>query len=153
MGSHEWQREMQDAVRHEAWSLSGATRVVKVVPCDVARPLAEMTTVRLTGYVCQEIVLLGQRPEDIEGRLGLRVGSCAKGCRIFRFERLPNPSEVAYELTAEFPDGLAFGPLSNRLYPPGSRAVHQWRLLAEVPARPLLDLAPGTRYPYMHARS
>ncbi|WP_218511637.1 hypothetical protein [Variovorax sp. dw_308] len=83
---------------------------------------------------------------------GLERASLRNGCRIYRFKRLPLSEEVEYELTAKYPDGLVFNPVMHSdKYPPGSNAVHQWRLVAEVPVEHLLDLAPAAKYPYLHA--
>jgi len=69
-------------------------------------------------------------------------------------------------LTAEHPDGLAFNTSTlaeaqaqrqlNRaqprlkVYPPGARHVHQWKLRVDVPVVPVLDLPPGKTYPCLH---
>jgi hypothetical protein len=141
-----WEQEMHDALRHEGWALYGPNRIVKVTP--IGRPVAQA----LRGFVCLEKVLFGKTPYGIEGVLGLPPGSLLFGCRVYRFLRLPMTSEVEYELTAKHPDGLAFNPASsNPMYPPGSPAAHQWRLLVDVPVERLLDLPTSSRYSYSHA--
>jgi hypothetical protein len=85
--------------------------------------------------------------------LGLPLGYLAKGARIYHFKRLPQPSEYEYELTAEFPGGLAYNPAySDPSYPPGSRTVHQWRIKPgiqiPVDSTNFLDLKPGQVLPY-----
>ena len=158
MRSPEWQRDMRDALRRESWSLSGPTRPVKVVSLKHNHSRAAPES-RLAGYICQEKVLLGRTPAAIESLLGLPRGELVNGCRIYRFRRLPGPSEVEYDLTARHPGGLAYTPTvgpwnadGDPVYPPGSNAVHQWRLLVDVPVEHLLDLAPGVPYRYMHGR-
>jgi len=141
----DWQQEMRDAVRQEAWALAGPNRIVKVVP--TGRPLAAA----LKGFICLEKSLLGRTPSGIERLLGLPAGFLQRGCRIYRFKRLPMIQEVEYELTAKYPNGLAFAPaMHNPAYPPGSNAVHQWQLLVDVPVEHLLDLGPAGKYPYLH---
>lgn len=141
----DWQTEIRDEMRREAWSLAGPNRVVKVVP--ISRPLSTS----LKGFVCLEKSLLGKTPRAIEALLGLPPGDLNAGCRVYRFLRLPMAPEIEYELTARHPDGLAFNPaMYDPAYGPGSDAVHQWRLLVDVPVQHLLDLAPNARYPYLH---
>jgi hypothetical protein len=140
-----WQQEMRDAVRHEGWALRGPNRVVKVVP--LGRPSAGA----LKGFVCLEKALLGKTPSAMEALLGLPMGFLHGGCRVYRFKRLPMTAEVEYELTARHPAGLAFNPaVHDPAYPAGSHAVHQWRLLVDVPVEHLLDIAPDSKYPYLH---
>ena len=142
----EWQRELADGRRREDWSLHGPKRIVKVTPSE--QPIAR----GLKGFFCLEKSLLGATPSVLELRLGLRHGSLANGCRVYRFLRLPTQGEVEYELTARYPNGLAFNPaMDDPSYPPGHAAVHQWRLLVELPVECLLTLPSGTSYPYMHA--
>ena len=93
--------DLLQAVRKEAWSLAGPTRVVKVTAYGVQAFNTAM------GYGCQEKVLLGKTPADIEKALGLPYGKLSRGCDIYRLTRLPMASEVAYELTTQFPDGPA----------------------------------------------
>ena len=142
----EWRNDVRGALRHEGWSLHGPMRIVKVV--SAGRPVASA----LKGFVCLEKSLLGKTPAAIEGLLGLPPGAFHAGCRIYRLTRLPMQSEVDYELTAAFPNGLAYNAaVHDPSYLPGSRSIHQWRLLVDVPAQHLLDLAPGQTYPYLHA--
>ena len=142
---HDWHHEMQDAIRHEAWSLIGPRRIVKVVPAS--RPATDA----LKGFVCLEKSLLGKAPPAIEIALGLPPGFLRGGCRVFRFKRLPMTTEVEYELSAKYPNGLAFNPaMHDPAFAPGSPSIHQWRLLVDVPVEHLLDLAPFEKYPYLH---
>jgi len=141
----DWQRDMRDAMRLEAWSIHGPNRIVKVVP--LGRPLAAT----LKGFVCLEKSLLAKTPSALEAVLGLRPGFLGSGCRVYRFKRLPMSTEVEYELTAKHPDGLVFNSaMHDPAYPPGSNAAHQWRLLVDVPVEHLMDLGPTERYPYLH---
>ncbi len=141
----EWQDEIRNARRREAWSLAGPNRVVKVVPLE--RPLAP----GLKGYVCLEKALLNKTPAAIESALGLPRGFLAAGCRVYRLERLPMSNEVEYELTTAQPDGLEFNAaMHDASYLPGNRSIHQWRLLTDLPVAHVIDLPPGMRYPYLH---
>lgn len=142
----DWQQERRDAMRLEGWSLVGPNRIVKVVPAG--RPLAS----NLKGYVCLEKSIVGKTPAAIEAILGLPSGFLAGGCRVYRLRRLPTTLEVEYELTAKHPNGQAFNAaMHDPAYSPGSSAVHQWRLLVDLPVEPLADLSPGTRFPYLHS--
>ena len=158
--AEDWENEIREALRFEDWAFAGPKRLVKVVPL----PHAAKTI--LCGFVCLEKVLLGKTPHQIERVLGLPSNILKTGCRVYRFERLPLAHEVDYELTAEFPDGLAFdsstldearaqrhaNPMQPRMkvYPPGARYAHQWKLLVNIPVKPVLDLLPGKPYPYLH---
>lgn len=142
----DWQDEVRDGMRSEGWSVTGPTRIVKVVPR--AGPLGTA----LKGFVCLEKVLVGKTPPEIERALGLPPGCFGSGCRVYRLTRLPMASEVEYELTARFPDGQAFNPaMHDPRYAPGANSIHQWKLLSDIPAQHLLDLDPATRYPYQHS--
>lgn len=143
----EWQREAHEAVRREMWSLRGPNQIVKVLPAGGA---AAST---LGGYITLGKFLLNKTPMQIQIALGLPPGYLAMGARIYHFTRLPLASEYEYELTAEFPDGLAYNPAhSNPSYPSGSRTVHQWRIKpgVQIPvdSRTFLDLKPGHVFPY-----
>ena len=156
----EWEREIHESKLAEGWGLAGPRRIVKVVA--MGRPPAS----ELQGYFTMEKSLIGKTPHQIERALGLPTGSFREGCRIYRFTRLPMMHEYEYELTALYPDGLAFNPAdleeararrrldptSARIpvYMPGSPAVHQWRLKTDVPVEHLLDLPPDHPYPYLH---
>jgi hypothetical protein len=145
MRQADWQQEMRDAMLLEAWSLTGPNRIVKVVPNG--RPMA----LALRGFVCLERSLVGKTSVAIEAALGLPVGHLLGGCRVYRFRRLPMSFEVEYELTAAHPNGLAFNPaVDDSTYPRGDGAIHQWRLLADLPVELLIDLPPGSRFPYLH---
>lgn len=118
--SRDWQRDVRDALRRNNWSLSGPNRVVKVVP------RSGNVITALGGYITVVSSLLGKTPQQIEHALGLPRDYLASGARVYRFTRLPMAHEYEYELTALYPDGLAFNPAhSNLSYPPGHRAVHQ----------------------------
>ena len=74
--------------------------------------------------------------------------------------------EVDYELTADHPDGLADDPRvldeararrrndqtapRQKVYPPGARHVHQWKLLVPLPVALIVDLKPEQAYPSLH---
>jgi hypothetical protein len=143
---NEWQREAYEAVRREVWSLRGPNQIVKVLP---AGGTAAST---LGGYITLGRFLLNKTPRQIGTALGLPSGHLALGARIYRFTRLPQASEYEYELTAEFPDGLAYDPAhSNPSYLPGSRTIHQWRINPgfRVPVDPThFLLKPGQAFPY-----
>ena len=143
----DWQREAHEAKRREVWSLRGPNQIVKVLPAGGAPASA------LGGYITIGRFLLNKTPTQIEIALGLQHGYLAKGARIYRFARLPELSEYEYELTAEFPGGLAYVPAhSNPSYPPGTSKIPQWRIKpgAHIPvdSRNFLDLKPGQVFPY-----
>lgn len=158
--SDDWQHEIHEAMRREAWTLDGPNRIIKVVA------LGRAVATDLRGFICLEKTLLRKTPHQIERVLGLPSGALRAGCRVYRFTRLPMSHEVEYELTALYPDGLAFNPATLEeeraqrranprrprvpIYPPGSSSAHQWKLTVNIPVEHLLDLAPGASYPYLH---
>ena len=142
----EWVVEVAEARRREPWSLYGPNRLVKVVPLAEKRTLA-------TGYITVAKSLFRKTPREIENQLGLQENSQQRGSRIYRLLRLPLAHEYQYELTTHYPDGLAFNPaMSDPRYPPGSKSVHQWRLLEThpIPVHPtdVIDLLPGQIFQY-----
>jgi hypothetical protein len=144
---NDWQQEAHEAVRREMWSLRGPNLIVKVLP---AGGTAAST---LGGYITLGKYLLNKTPAQIQIALGLPHGYLDGGARIYHFTRLPQASECDYELTAEFPGGLAFNPaFSDPSYPPGNRAIHQWRIKpgVQIPvdSTNFLDLKPGQVFPY-----
>jgi hypothetical protein len=135
------EREIRDALRRDAFGQGGANQLVKVLPLSDGVPPA------VSGYVTQEKFLAGRTPSEIESMLGLPFGSLRDGCRVFRLHRQPGPSEVVYELTTKYPDGLAFTAMSDQRYPPSDKGfVHQWRLTRRMSAMPLRQLEPLARY-------
>lgn len=142
----DWQREAGEAVRREMWSISGPNRIVKVT--------ASSETVRTHsgGYITIGRYLVGKTPLEIQRALGLPHGYLLFGARIYKFARLPGVGEYTYELTTEYPDGLAYNPAySDSAYPPGSRSIHQWKIKegAQISLDPRhLDLAPSARLAY-----
>ena len=141
----DWQEEVRDALLSEAWSTTGPSRIVKVV--SASGPIKNA----VHGFICLEKSLLGRTPQELQGLLGLPPKCFDMGCRVYRFLKLPLQHEVEYELTAHYPNGLAFNAaMHDPAYAPGSKSIHQWRLLVDVPVEHLLDLAPGARYPYLH---
>ncbi len=77
--------------------------------------------------------LLQKMPQEIERALGFPNGHLGSGAVIYDFMRLPMAHEYEYELTADFPDGLAFNQsYGDPAYPLGSAKIHQWRLKAGV---------------------
>ena len=143
MGRHdrEAEREMRDATRHEPFVQGGLSRLVKVIPAT--REIPAM----VTGYVTQEKFLLGLTPLEIARALGLPLSEFKPGCRILELKWQPGPSQVVYELTTKYPDGLAYSVLSDERYPAGTKShIHQWRLTRMIPATLLCDLAPDARY-------
>jgi hypothetical protein len=144
---NDWQREMHDGVRREKWSLRGPDLVVKVIGDPNA------TATALGGYITVGSSLVGKTPAEIEVALGLPDQHLAKGCAVFRFKRLPMAPEYDYELTAEYPGGLAYNPAHfDERYKPGSGAIHQWCIKPGViiPVDPVrvLRLKPGQPFPY-----
>lgn len=143
----DWKKEARSAVRRENWSLSGPNRIVKVVPLEMP------TRSEVEGYITTGQFLVGKRPSQIERALGLPANYLCLGARIYRFLRLPLSHEYEYELTAEFPGGLAFNPAhSDPLFPTGSSKIHQWRIKRGCPIpvdhSTALALHPGDRFPY-----
>jgi hypothetical protein len=136
-----WEREAHEAVKREAWSLSGPNQILKV--CAAGGSAAS----RLGGYITLRKFLINKNPSQIERALGLPPLWLANGARIYRFLRLPQSSEYEYDLTAAFPGGLAFTSYSNPSYPPGDRTIHQWKINpgVTIPVDPIscLVLAPG----------
>jgi len=144
---NDWQREAHDATRREMWTLRGPNQVVKVVKSGGA------SAPTLGGYITLGKFLLNKTPAQIETALGLPKGYLADGARIYHFTRLPQVSEYEYELTAKFPDGLAYNPAySNPSYPPGSQSIHQWKIRPgiqiPVDSSHFLELKPGQIFPY-----
>src|SRR5262245_61317950 len=140
----DWQREAREAVRREGWTLKGPNQVVKVLPAGTPASA-------LGGYITLGRFLLNKTPDKIQTALGLPIGYLVAGARIYRFIRLPQSSEYEYELNAEFPGGLAFNPAhSDPSYPPGDRAILQWRIkpgvLIPVDIKNFLELKPGQTF-------
>ncbi|EYD78268.1 hypothetical protein Rumeso_00097 [Rubellimicrobium mesophilum DSM 19309] len=142
MGRHDWEREIEMAVRLEPWTRTGPNRLVKVVDAPPTLPAGAQprlgpvpsTTHRVSGYFTMARFLIGLTPEFMRRDLGLHVDSLRNGAVVYDLLRLPNPSEYSYELTADFPGGLAAGTGSPD-FPAGARHVHQWALreTASVP--------------------
>ena len=143
---NDWQQEAHEALRKEAWSLRGPNQIVKVVPGG------GLAASHVGGYITLGLSLTGKTPQQIESDLGLPAGFLRNGARIYRFTRLPLSFEYEYELTAYYPDGLAFNPAhSNPKYPPGSRKIHQWKIKpgVQIPIDSnYLELKPGQPFPY-----
>lgn len=145
--SQDWKQNVREGVRRENWTLTGPNRVVKVVP----RARAASATVG--GYITQGRFLVGKTPEQIEKALGLPHGFLKSGARIYSFKRLPMVSEYDYELTTQYPGGLAFNPVhSDPMYLPGHHAIQQWQIKPgiQIPVDQtnFLELGPGQRFPY-----
>jgi hypothetical protein len=99
------------------------------------------------GYVTQELFLSGKTPVQIEEALGLKVNSLVDGCIVLALQSVPGPSQIDYELTTNYPDGLAPSVLSDPDYPPFRlRHVHQLRLRVPVRASFIRRLAPNEVY-------
>lgn len=134
-------REIRDAMRVEPFFLGGFNRLIKVLPVRDGIPKT------VSGYVTQERFILGLTSAEIEQVLGLRVDSLQLGCRVFKLVRQPGPSQVVYELTTKYPDGLAYTAMSNQDFPPSSKSyIHQWRLTTDIPVTLVCQLAPSTPY-------
>jgi len=133
--------EIRDALRQDAFALGGLNQLVKVLP--LAGPLPKS----LSGYVTLERYLLGLKPSQIAAALGLPAEDYTSGCRVFGFNRQPGPSEYTYELTTQYPEGLAYGPLSHPQYPPGTKkGVHQFKLRVKIAVTLLKTLGPNDAY-------
>jgi hypothetical protein len=144
-------REMREALRREPFAQGGLNQLVKVVSLFVYNEFEKNRKGRneafpVTKFVTLEKFLLGQTPEEIETSLGLKRDMLRSGCVVIGLQRQPGPSEVEYELTAEYPDGVAFTVLSHQDYLPGDKRIHQWRLRVTIPGVLLCVLSPGTRY-------
>lgn len=142
----DYQQDMHDATRREGWSLRGPNQIVKVVPAS--GPAAT----QMGGYITVGKYLLNKTPAQIETDLGLPLNYLTSGARIYRFLRLPLVQEYEYDLTTQYPGGLAYNPAhSDPNYPPGHRAIHQWRIKPGVmiPVDPhYLELKPSDHFPY-----
>lgn len=165
MAEDEWRKEARDAMRREprhlGWSLTGPRRLVKVVRMQTM--MSAISPARAVGYVTEERYLFRKTPHQIEAALGLPPFSLLRGCRVYRLERLPQPSEYTDELSAAEPGGLAFNPadaLEARIrydndpsqteipyYPPGESHIPQWAVTVAIPLRHILDLPPNFAYP------
>jgi hypothetical protein len=107
---------------------------------------------RAGGYITLGKFLIGKTPEQIVAALGLKAIEFTNGARIYKFARLPQSSEYEYDLTAQFPGGLAYIPgLSDPSYPSGSRKILQWKIRTgvqiPVDAIHFLELKPGHAFP------
>src|SRR5882757_17309 len=146
-GMTDWQRDINEELRRERWSLQGPNRIVKVLPLGAGAAAA------LGGYITVGSSLVGKTPSEIERALGLKRNYLLAGAKIHRFSRLPMSYEYEYELTAAYPGGLAFNAAhSDPAYPAGSAAIHQWRIKdgVQIPvdATSYLELRPTERFPY-----
>jgi hypothetical protein len=143
----DWKGDVRSALRRENWSLTGTNRIVKIVPLQMPVRAA------VEGYITTGNFLIGKIPSQIQHSLGLPLNYLCFGARIYRLLRLPLAYEYEYELTAKFPDGLAFNPAhGNPSFQPGSDKIHQWRIkkgcAIPVDASSALELRPGQRFPY-----
>lgn len=145
MREPDWKKEIRDGVRKENWTLTGVNRVVKVVP------LAWSSQDTAGGYITLARLLNGRTPERIEKDLGLPADFLKSGARIYRFTRLPQPSEYDFELTAKYPGGLAHNPAhGDERYGPGSDKINQWRIhegvRIPVDEKSAISLAPKQKF-------
>jgi hypothetical protein len=160
----DWERDATEALRLEQWSVTPPNRLIKVVQNsgDIAKKVA--------GYVTLERWILGRTPRQLEADLGLPTGHFANGCRIYAVTRLPGLTEIEYELTVEFPRGLAFDENEARnksilrhnnpalpaeataIYGPGRKSIHQWNLKVAMSADLSASLLPNESYSYPHSR-
>ncbi len=140
----DWEQEIHDGKRKENWSVTGPNAIVKVLPFS-------SNAAALDGYITLGKYLLGKTPPQIQHALGLPPSYLKNGATIFRLARLPRTDEYEYELTAKYPDGLAYNAAySSPLYPPGSNIIHQWRVKKGVliPVSKSIQLRPGEYLPY-----
>ena len=134
--TNEWEKEIQDALRKEHWSLTGPKQIVKVL-AGLNRSESE-----IGGYITVGSSILGLPPARLAAALGLPASDFVHGATVFKLARLPNISEYEYELTANYPDGLAYNPaLHDPRYQPGSAKIHQWRIKRGI----LIPVRPGSR--------
>lgn len=166
----DWEREVEDGLWRESWSLLGPNRIVKVVELDKPRKS------EVDGYITVALALVGKTPEQIEDTLGLPKNHLRNGARIYKLARLPMRHEYEYDLTSEYPKGLAcsaadieaveleklrkedkMDPISKKFseepfYPPASprHAVHQWRIRygIKIPVDQGRELLPGQKFLY-----
>ena len=143
----DWEIEMAESMRTEAWTLTGPNRPVKVVAIKKGGFPA------IGGYITLGLFILMKTPDEIEKALGLLPDYLVHGALIYKFARLPNVSEYEYEDTAKLPGGLSYQPPTPGKpdYPEGSEKVKQWRIRTEssIPVDPnCLRLLPGERFPY-----
>lgn len=155
---NDWQQAIYDGLRTENWSISGPKRIVKIV--QLSNKLDDAG-----GFITVESYLSQRTPSQINQMLGLPPAYLNDGCSVYGFLRLPKTDEYEYELTAQYPNGLACDPadldeaqskyqLDKRPgdktkkmgYPPGSRWVHQWRLKVRIPVHRICILLPGQVY-------
>ena len=146
--------EIQNAMRREKWTLQGPNRVVKVVkllPGGVNPIGGNAGPSKQGGYITTASSLRNMMPAQIEKALGLPAGELGSGAVIYKFLRLPQPSEVTYELTADHPGGQKFTSMSHPSYPPGSAQIHQWRIDpphdVPVDTKNPIVLMPGQKFP------
>jgi hypothetical protein len=148
----EWQRDIHEGLRRENWSLTGPTRIVKVIPAHAEIGTDRAGNWKGLGYITVGKNLSGRTPKQIEADLGLCIGSMDSGTWIYKITQIPWARQYEYELTAKFPDGLAFNPAhASPDYPPGAAWVHQWRIThpnfkAFNPV--YYSLPPATKFPY-----
>ena len=118
-----WKKEVDQAKRHEIWTLQGPGRIVKV-RCPGP------SVADAGGYITLGKYLVGMTPTQIEVSLGLPQDYLKKGADIYKFRRLPLLDEYEYELTADYPNGLFYNPpmSGDEKYKPGSRTIHQWKV-------------------------
>ncbi|MGH7619245.1 MAG: hypothetical protein ACREPM_18670 [Gemmatimonadaceae bacterium] len=160
----DWQIEVADALIGERWSLQGPRRVVKVVRRPPPQPDKGETFVRFGGYFTVESSLYGLTPYEMQRALGLPLGHLKGGCCVFAFTRLPTAGEWSDELTAKFPDGLAFdaaigrnervmrrlrpSKTHNPIFREGSDSIPQWKLKVTIAATLLRTLDTAEPFPY-----
>jgi hypothetical protein len=141
----DWRLERLDALRKEIFTETGPRRAIKVV-----KPGTILTEAR--GYIMLGISIVGSTPMEIANDAGLRKDDFVLGARVYKLARVPQISEIEYDLTAESPAGLAYVEgMSNPDFPPGAKWLQQWKIREGCSIRILpgyLDLGPGDRLPY-----
>ena len=144
---NEWEKEIEDALRTEHWSLTGPKQIVKVLAG------LNRSELEIGGYITVGSSILGLPPSRLAAALGLPASDFVHGATVYKLARLPNITEYEYELTANYPGGLAYNPaLHDPKYQPGSAKIHQWRIKRGIliPVRPgsRLELSPGKSVTY-----
>jgi hypothetical protein len=104
------------------------------------------------GFILIVFAIVGQPPMGIAYATGLPTRHYVDGAWIYKPTRKPAESEVQYELTAKYPDGVAYQEgWSSPDYPPGDDTRHQWTI-RKGPSLSVLpdhhDLKPGQIFPY-----